>query len=82
MSSIKPYQDWLAELESLKRSQDSDGMSTRELCDLWKCDVKTAYRRIREGLSKGAFTLGKKYIEKIDGVKLPIVVYCLKGKKK
>lgn len=80
--TIKPYSDWLKELDAIKRKNDDDGLSSWELAELWKCEIKLARKRIREGISKGAFTLGKKMITKIDGIRQPITVYCYKGKKK
>ena len=84
MSSIKPYADWLKELDAIKRKNDDDGLSSHELCDVWGCGITLAHKRIRQGLSNGLFTTGKKTITKIDGVRIPIVVYCYtkKGMKK
>ena len=81
--TTKPYADWLKELDAIKRKND-DGLSARELCDVQDCDIKLTHKRIREGISNGLFTTGKKTITKIDGVRKPIVVYCYtkKGRKK
>ncbi len=77
--TTKPYADWLKELDAIKRKGD-DGLSTNELAELWKCDVRLARKRIREGLSKGAFTLGRRYMQRINNVIAPVDVYCYKGK--
>ena len=83
MSCTKPYADWLKELDAIKRKNDDDGLSSRELCEVWGCGIRLARNRIRQGLLNGIFKTGKKTITKIDDVRLPIVVYCYKkGKKK
>jgi len=82
MSYIKPYADWLIELDNIRhKSNNDDGYSTRELAEIWKCSEKLARKRISVGMQKGLFTLGKKNIKRIDGIITPITVYCYKKKR-
>jgi len=82
--TTKPYAEWLKELDKVTQKKDDDGWSAHELSILWGCGIKLTHKHIRDGLSKGLFTTGKRTITKIDGVRSPIVVYCYtkKGRKK
>ena len=77
------FDEWIAALDAIeKKTENGEGLSTRELAEGWGVTLTTAARRIRSLHDAGRIMAARRFMEGVSGTYYPVPVYRLKGKAK
>lgn len=72
----KELEEWIIEVERLKRGGDDDGVSAREVSDILGLSMETTRKRLRDALMEGRIEhAGYREERRIDGLRCRIPVY-------
>lgn len=74
--------EWEAECKRLGLTSESEGQTTRELCERWGCGEESARKRLRFAHKHGFLRRGKKTIEVYNGARQVADCYWFEFEKK
>ncbi len=80
-STLKAIDAWQAELEGLDGFKSDEGMTADEIAEELDCGIGKARKTISGLFKHGRVTLGFRQGTRIDGQKVKVPVYSLKGKR-
>lgn len=71
-------EELITEINKAQGSSAEEGVSTEELAEAWGISAQTVREKIRPAVRSGRIIAGRKYIQSITGIMMPIPCYRLK----